>query len=63
MTSQTFHIVAPTEAHVTVTINLGSGAEDTTHVEGLVSDTDEFTSVPLAAHADAAGNGHPTLVE
>jgi hypothetical protein len=63
MTTHTFHIVAPTEAHVTITIDLGSGAEDTAHVDDLVSDTDEFTSVPSAVHANGAGTGHTTLVE
>jgi hypothetical protein len=63
MTSHTFQIVTPAEARVTVTIDLGSGSDDTVHVDNLVSDADEFTSVPSNPHANAAGNGHPALVE
>jgi hypothetical protein len=63
MTTHTFHIVAPAEAQLTITINLGTGADDATHVDNLVSDADEFTSVPSAAPVNGAGNGHTTLVE
>ena len=54
----------------------GTGAHDTAQIDDLVSDADEFTSMPSAtaavpvtgdpgppaAQANGAGNGHTTLV-
>lgn len=53
-----------------------TGAHDAAQIDHLVSDTDEFTSVPSAAalpmtgaaaalpvQTHGAGNGHPTMVE
>jgi hypothetical protein len=57
-------------------IALGTGAHDTAQIDDLVSDVDEFTSVPSAVEAvpvtgdpgppaveaNGTGNGHTTLV-
>jgi hypothetical protein len=57
-------------------IALGTGARDTAQIDDLVSDVDEFTSVPSAmaavpvtgdpgppaVEANGTGNGHTTLV-
>jgi hypothetical protein len=59
--------------HITIAINPGSTAEMTVssavapaaheNEESLVSDADEFTSVPSAVvPASGTGNGHTTLV-
>jgi hypothetical protein len=69
MTPHTFHITAPADSthpgyapvvQVTIAINLGAGAHDPAHGDDLVSDTEEFTSLPSAAHANGAANAIPS---
>jgi hypothetical protein len=76
MTPDTFHTAEPAAGpeHITIEITVGSGSGVTIscaaaspppgdeHIAGLVSDSDEFTSVPAAAAPAVDTNGHSTLV-
>jgi hypothetical protein len=66
MTPHTFHMMAPADSsyapvvQVTIAVNLGAGAHDPAHGDDLVSDTEEFTSLPSAAHANGVANAIPS---